>query len=168
MGYLHVGCAALIGLVFLAAAVSKLADLDGFAGSLPSLVPVRPGLAHGLAAVVAGLETLVPLLLTVPVTRPYGFGLAGLLLAAFTAVLARALRQGRRASCRCFGASAGSIGPGHVARNGVLLTVTGLGLLPAGGVPAPAGSAVAIAAGLTAALLIISFDDIVELFAGSS
>ncbi|MET8154944.1 hypothetical protein ABZT47_01145 [Sphaerisporangium sp. NPDC005289] len=48
------------------------------------------------------------------------------------------------------------------------MAVTVLGLPAPQGSPAPAGLAVAAEAGLVGAVLIISFDDVVDLFARSS
>src|SRR5262245_61417587 len=66
MEFLRAGCASLIGLVFLASAVSKLRDFGEFRRSLPILVPVgrgAPGLLGPLAALVVGFEAAVPALL---------------------------------------------------------------------------------------------------------
>ncbi|MBG0832672.1 methylamine utilization protein MauE [Planomonospora sp. ID67723] len=167
MEFVRALCAALIILVFAASAVSKLRDLRGFAGSVPALVPVRPGLARPLAVGVVAAETAVPVLLAIPPTARYGFALACVLLAAFTAAVAAALRGGRRAPCRCFGASGVPVGRRHLIRNGALLVTAVLGALAPQGFPPPAGLAVAGAAGLAGAVLVISLDDIVDLFARS-
>ncbi|MEU9839996.1 MauE/DoxX family redox-associated membrane protein [Actinomadura sp. NPDC048032] len=165
MELVRIGCACLVGLVFAVSAVSKLRDLDGFARSVPALVPAWPGRARPLAIATTALEALVPPLLVAQVTAPFGFGLAAVLLAAFTAAVAAALRRGRRTPCRCFGPSSAPLGPRHLARNGVLLTCAVLGALSPGGLPPAGGVAVAAAAGLAGAVLIVSLDDIVELFA---
>ncbi|MFE3315054.1 MauE/DoxX family redox-associated membrane protein, partial [Embleya sp. NPDC059213] len=121
-------------------------------------------------AVVAG-EISVPVLVLVPPTRGVGFAVAGVLLAGFTAAVGAALRRGRRSSCRCFGASDAPLGPRHLVRNGILLAASIAGLSATGLAsptdlpPALAGSAVAVVAGLLGALLLISLDDIVDLFA---
>ncbi|WP_020554394.1 MauE/DoxX family redox-associated membrane protein [Embleya scabrispora] len=171
MGYIYVGCACLIGLVFAASAVTKLRDFDGFVDSIPGLVPMRAGSTRPIGyAVVAG-EISVPVLVPVPPTRGPGFAIAGVLLAAFTAAIGAALRRGRRSSCRCFGASDAPLGPRHLVRNGVLLAASIAGLSATGVgssadlLPPLAGCAVAMVVGLVGALLIISLDDIVDLFA---
>ncbi|WP_248965285.1 MauE/DoxX family redox-associated membrane protein [Sphaerisporangium perillae] len=168
MEYVRAACATLIVLVFAASAVSKLRDFDGFARSLPALAPVGAGLVRPLALVIVAAETATPILLAVPPATSYGFALACALLAAFTAAIAVALRRGRRAPCRCFGASSVPVGHRHLVRNGALLIVTVLGGLAPQGLPAPAGLAVAATAGVVGAVLIISFDDVVDLFARSS
>jgi hypothetical protein len=165
MEYVRIGCACLIGLVFVVTAMSKARDFGGFARSLPELVPVRPVLVRPLAGGVVALEALVPLLIAVPPATAYGLGLAAVLLAAFTVAIGAALARGRRAPCRCFGASSTPIGPRHLARNGLLLTAAVLGALSPAGLPPLAGVVVTVAAGLVGAILVVFFDDIVDLFA---
>ncbi|GAA1556420.1 methylamine utilization protein MauE [Actinomadura kijaniata] len=168
MQYLPAVFACLIGLVFAVSAFTKLRDRAGFTRSVPDLVPALPARLLGpLAHTVIALEAAVPVLLAVPATRILGFGVALVLLAAFTVAIAGALRRGRRAPCRCFGASAAPLGPRHLVRNGVLLAAASAGALAPGGAAPAAGLAVAAAAGLVAGLLIVSFDDLVDLFAGS-
>ncbi|NUW31282.1 methylamine utilization protein MauE [Nonomuraea sp. SMC257] len=173
MEYVRVGCAWLIAVVFAITAVSKARDLDGFARSLPDLVPVSRALRRPLAVLVAALEGLValvvavPLLAGVPDVAAFGLALAFVLLAAFTVAIAVALRRGRRAPCRCFGASAAPLGPRHLVRNGLLITATLLGLALPMGTPALAGVVVAGVAGLIGAILVAAFDDLVDLFAGA-
>jgi len=168
MEYLRAGFASLIGLVFLASAVSKLRDYGEFFRSLPVLAPVRPALLRPLAVAVITSEAAVPILLVIPSTRTWGFGLGGGLLAAFSAAIAAALQRGRRTPCRCFGASSTPLGAGHLIRNTILLiTAVAGGLAPGEQAPA-AGVALAVGAGLFAAVLIVAFEDIVYLFARSS
>ncbi|MGK5556157.1 MauE/DoxX family redox-associated membrane protein [Actinomadura kijaniata] len=168
MQYLPAGCACLIGLVFAVSAFTKLRDRAGFVRSVPDLAPALPARLLGpLAHSVIVLEAAVPVLLAVPATRTLGFGVALVLLTAFTVAIAGALRRGRRAPCRCFGASAAPLGPRHLARNGVLLTAAATGAVTPGDATSTAGLAVAAAAGLVTGLLIVSFDDLVDLFAGS-
>jgi len=168
--YLQLGCACLIGLVFVVSAVSKARDLDGFAASVPGLLGRVDGrIVRPLAMLVLVLEALVPVLLAVPAARRAGFGLACLLLAAFTVAIAGAVRRRRRTTCRCFGASNAPLGRRHLVRNATLLAAALPGALsPGDGVPPPAGLVIAAAAGAVGAVLIVSFDDIVDLFAGSS
>jgi hypothetical protein len=155
----------LIAIVFAVSAASKLRDFAAFTKSIPAFVPVRHALAAPLAMLIIALESAVPALLAVPPVRPYGFGLGCILLTVFTAAIALALRRGRRASCRCFGASSAPIGSRHLARNGVLLAAGVVGGLAPGRLPSSAGTAIAVFSGLAGALLVISFEDIVDLFA---
>jgi Methylamine utilisation protein MauE len=168
MEYVRAGCASLIALVFVASAVSKMRDFDGFARSLPALAPVGPVLVRPLAMVVVVAEAATPVLLVIPPVTSYGFALGFVLLAAFTGAIAVAVRRGRHAPCRCFGVSSTPVGPRHLVRNTALSSMAALGGLAPQQIPPPAGLAVAAAAGLIGAILIVSFDDIVDLFARSS
>ncbi|XVQ81944.1 MauE/DoxX family redox-associated membrane protein [Microbispora siamensis] len=168
MEYVRAACATLIAVVFAASAVSKLRDFPGFARSLPALAPVGARLVRPLALLVVAAETATPILLAVPGATSYGFALACALLIAFTAAIVAALQRGRQAACRCFGAPSGPVGRRHLVRNGTLLAGAFLGGLAPQGPPAPAGLAVAATAGVAGAILIISFDDVVDLFARSS
>ncbi|MEU6714988.1 MauE/DoxX family redox-associated membrane protein [Nonomuraea sp. NPDC046802] len=165
MEYVRIGCVCLVGLVFAVTAVSKLRDFQGFARSLPALVPVSGKAPRPLAAVVVVLEASVPILAAVPATTSYGLALACGLLVAFTAAIAFALRRGQRAPCRCFGTSAAPLGARHLVRNGLLIIAATLAVLLPDGSPVLAGTAMALGAGLIGAILIASFDDIVDLFA---
>ncbi|GAA2397545.1 methylamine utilization protein MauE [Actinomadura vinacea] len=165
MELVRIGSACLIGLVFAVSAVSKVRDFGGFARSVRALVPVGPGHVRLVAITTTALEALVPPLLIAPPTAPYGFGLAAALLVAFTAAIAASIRRGRRATCRCFGPSSVPLGPRHLVRNGALFACAVLGGLSPGGLPPAGGIAVAAAAGAVGAVLIVSLDDIVELFA---
>jgi Methylamine utilisation protein MauE len=169
MEYVGVGCASLIGWVFLASAMSKLRNFGEFTRSLPALAPVRPGQVRALAMTVVAAEVAVPILLLFPAAVLYGFALAGALLTGFTAAIGTALRRGRRTPCRCFGASSTPLGLSHLVRN-VILIISALagGLAPAAQSPQAAGLAVAIAAGLLGAILIVAMDDIAFLFARTS
>ncbi|MEV0400318.1 MauE/DoxX family redox-associated membrane protein [Actinoallomurus sp. NPDC050550] len=168
MEYVRAACASLLALVFVASAVSKLRDFGGFERSLPGLAPVPARLVRPLARAVVAAEAAIPVLLLVPPATAYGFGLAGILLMAFTVAIAVALRHGRRAPCRCFGASSTPIAPRHLVRNATLLVAAALGGAAPSGLPMTPGLAVAVAGGLVGAALIVVFDDIVDLFARSS
>ncbi|MGB3737221.1 MAG: DoxX family protein [Ilumatobacter sp.] len=114
-----------LGLSFVVAGASKLA-----AG------PAWPEQAAGLGAptwtvpIVPWFELIVGALLIAQVGRRPAAVVAGLLLVAFTVLIVSTLRQGRRPPCACFGAwSAKPIGPGHVARNTLLLCLAILAAL---------------------------------------
>jgi uncharacterized membrane protein YphA (DoxX/SURF4 family) len=163
LGYLALAARAALLLVFLVSAVSKLRGrrhFRGFADSLRSVAP--PRLTQVTAAAVAAAEATCVLLLALPATARYGFMLAAALLAAFTLVAGWAVGTGRQLSCRCFGRQARPFGPPHLLRNVLLLALAGCGL-GAGPVPV-AGGLVAVAAGGTVALILISLDDVIELW----
>lgn len=168
MDYMRVACASLLAVVFAVSAVAKLRDLGGFARSLPALFPAGRAFARPLTAVITAAEAAVPFLLVIPHAAAYGFGLAAVLLVAFTVAIGSALRRGRRAPCRCFGASSAPVGTRHLGRNAALLAAAALGIPPPGTLPPAAGLAVAAGAGLVGAVLVVSLDDIIDLFARSS
>ncbi|GAB3151882.1 MauE/DoxX family redox-associated membrane protein [Microbispora hainanensis] len=172
MAYLFAFCRLLTGIVFLMSAVSKLrgrAAYEEFTAATRVLVrlPARP-----VAALVVTAEAAVAPLLAWPPTVLAGFCLALGLLVAFTVAIAVALRRGRRVPCRCFGASAVPVGPGHLARNAVLLAAAMAGAVQAGAGTVLAGlgpagfAAVALAAG-AAAVLLSAIGEIAGLFTSS-
>ncbi|WP_161627929.1 MauE/DoxX family redox-associated membrane protein [Microbispora catharanthi] len=179
MAYLFAFFRLLTGIVFLMSAVSKLrgrAAYEEFTVATRALtrLPARP-----VVALVVTAEVAVAPLLAWPPTMLAGFCVALGLLVAFTVAIVVAMRRGRRVPCRCFGASAVPVGPGHLARNAVLIAAAaagavqaGIGAVPAwtGAVPAglgPAGlAAVALAAGATAVLL-SAIGEIAGLFTSS-
>jgi len=172
VAYLFAFCRLLTGIVFLMSAVSKLrgrAAYEEFTAATHALVrlPARP-----VAALVVTAEVAVALSLAWPPTVLAGFCLALGLLVAFTVAIAVALRRGRRVPCRCFGASAVPVGPGHLARNAVLLVAAATGAVQAGAGTVLAGlgpaglAAVAMAAG-AAAVLLSAIGEIAGLFTSS-
>ncbi|WP_131736347.1 MauE/DoxX family redox-associated membrane protein [Actinomadura roseirufa] len=170
MEYLHVGCACLVGLVLLVSAVSKARDLGGFAASVPALLPFRvgAGAVRVLAVVVVVLEAVAAAAMAAPWTRPFGLGLAAVLLVAFTLTIGRVVAdRGPVVRCRCFGAASAPLGVRHLARNSLLLTAAAVGLVTPGATPPVAGAAVAAVAGAVGAILLVSFDDLVDLLVGS-
>ncbi|WP_049563745.1 MauE/DoxX family redox-associated membrane protein [Nonomuraea sp. SBT364] len=164
MDLLLVACQVLIGSVFAVAAFTKLrsrADLRSFASTLV-MVPER--LRLPVAAVVAAGEAATVALMVIP---EIGLVLGGIMLGAFSVVIAVSARRGARVSCRCFGPSVVSLGWVHLVRNALLLVVVALGgmaLTLTSGPPAAAALAVAIPAGLVGAVVLVAFDDIAGLF----
>ncbi|MEU7936504.1 MauE/DoxX family redox-associated membrane protein [Microbispora bryophytorum] len=172
MAYLFAFCRLLTGIVFLMSAVSKLrgrAAYEEFTVATRALtrLPARP-----VAALVVAAEVAVAPLLAWPPTTLAGFCVALGLLAAFSVAVVVALRRGRRVPCRCFGASAVPVGPGHLARNAVLIVAAAAGAVHAGTgtVPADLGAAgfagAALAAG-AAAVLLSAIGEIAGLFTSS-
>ncbi|WP_086851162.1 MauE/DoxX family redox-associated membrane protein [Amycolatopsis kentuckyensis] len=166
MEYLRAAGVALIAVVFAASSLSKLRDFRGFARSVPALVPMPARWVRPVAVAVVAAELGSAVL--VPVTAVGGFVLATALLLAFTAAIAASLRRGRRAPCRCFGATETPIGPRHLVRNTLLICFAVLGALAPEHLPSVAGAAVAFAAGVVVAVLVIAMDDIAVVFARSS
>ncbi|URN09102.1 hypothetical protein LUW74_40990 [Actinomadura madurae] len=111
-------------------------------------------------------ESAAVVLLAVPRTAPAGLALAGAVLLAFATGIHRALRDGRNATCRCFGTRPSPAGRVHLARNLALTALAFGGLaahLAAPGPVHPAGAAVAVAGAGVLALVFIFFDDLADL-----
>jgi len=113
----------LLAAVFAVAGATKLRDRDGTASALAEF-----GLPRGATRPVASVLPIVELAVAIallfdPVAREAGV-VAALLLAAFTAGIANALRQGRAPDCGCFGnLSTRPVSGWTVARNVALLAV---------------------------------------------
>ncbi|MET8996265.1 MauE/DoxX family redox-associated membrane protein [Amycolatopsis sp. Hca4] len=166
MEYLRAVATALIAVVFAASAFSKLRDFRGFARSVPALAPVPARWVTPVSVTVVAAEPASAGL--VLVTAVAGFVLATALLLAFTVAIAASLRRGRRAPCRCFGATETPVGPRHLVRNALLICFAVLGAFAPDHLPPAAGAVVAFAAGVVLAVLVVAMDDIAVVFARSS
>ena len=178
MGYLAVGCAALLAVVFATAAVGKARGagaLRAFAGSLAGgrLVPRAWALPAAVALTVAEAGTV--LLIAVPATSRYGMVAATGLSLVLAAGVGLALRRGSAVPCLCFGAAdARALGRRHLARNLALAVAGAAGALPGSGpagliVAPPAGQGragllLAAAAGVLLAVLTVRADALADLF----
>jgi len=115
------GAQIVCGLIFLAAALPKIADLPAFAGNIHNfhLEPVVPVAATNLLAVAIPWIELVAGLALVTGVRPRAGALVyTLLLAAFTAGVVAAMARGLSFECGCFGkAGAATIGVKKLAEN---------------------------------------------------
>nr|WP_051865080.1 MauE/DoxX family redox-associated membrane protein [Streptosporangium roseum] len=177
MLYLTIGCRALLAGVFVIALAGKVrgrAGFDEFVGSIVAL-GMFPRAGSVMAAyAVLGAEAVVILSLALPSTVLLGFAAAMALLAALTAGILAAMRRGRRAPCRCFGASAAPLGTAHVVRNLVLLLAGGAGLTAgavagdAGAGAHPAGLVLALVTAAVGVLLVVRLDDLLGLFTTSA
>lgn len=167
MAVLEIALRAGLGLVFGVAFVSKVSSRAAFTEFARSLGDI--GWLHGRRRIAASagipaLEGVTGVLLAV--VPAWGFAVAIVLLAAFTAVTGREVIHGQRVRCRCFGAGTAAIGPAQILRNVVLLTgaVAGLAVEPFshGGVGA-AALAYAFGLALLAGLAVVRWDDLVFL-----
>jgi hypothetical protein len=161
----------LVASVFLAAVVGKSVDGDDFGRFVATMFD---RLARPVAAGTLAGEAVVVLLLLAPgVGRwgvPAGFGVALLLLAAFSAALSTALRRQVQVPCGCFGVSAGPPAGRHVLRNGALAVVAAAGLggsLAARPAASPTESIAAGALGVALAVAVVALDEIRALFVPS-
>lgn len=166
MGYLLVGCRLIVGLVFMAAVIGKITGRVEFAAAVGRLAPRLPARPAAFGVVAGEAATVV--LLAVPATVAVGLAVAGLLLLAFTVAIGGAVRRGETTACRCFTRSITPIGRMHLVRNGLLLVVTGAGLVTSLliGTPnlQPAGALLVGVPALVLAAGFVVFDDLVLLF----
>ncbi|MEI8239164.1 MAG: MauE/DoxX family redox-associated membrane protein [Actinomycetota bacterium] len=116
--------AVLVGLVFLLAAITKLARMELWRAESSGL-----GVPWVVARVVPYTEAVLGALLLVQVQRHIVAWCAVAMLVAFTLLLAVRLAQGSDGPCACFGSvGSSSIGVPHLVRNIVFI---GLGVVAA-------------------------------------
>jgi hypothetical protein len=154
--------------------VAEGPDLAQHSAPVPSL---RSGIE--LASVTLTLAAAAVLIVTrgsgAITLAEFALGLACGLTAVLATGVAAVVRRGVAAPCACFGTSAGRpLTAVHLARNLSLLIVLLAGVAAAAvaagkatGKPALAGSVIALATGLVAALAFIRWDDLAYLFGGS-
>jgi uncharacterized membrane protein YphA (DoxX/SURF4 family) len=115
------------GLIFIAAALPKIADLGAFAGSVHNfhLEPVVPVATTNLLAMMIPWVELVAGLALVGGVRPRaGAVVYTVLMAAFTVGVVAAMARGLSFECGCFGkAGAATIGVKKLAENVVMLVL---------------------------------------------
>jgi hypothetical protein len=166
-----VGCRCLVAVVFFLSVSGKVRSRTGFAefvGSVGTLAPRWRSHRRSIAAGVVAVEAVIVVLLTVPATARVGAAVAAVAVLGFTVVIVAALRRGAMAPCRCFGASTVPLGRRHVARNGLLLAAVAVAAA-ADQVPSdPAWMVLAVTAGVLCGVLVAMFDELVDLFVGSS
>jgi hypothetical protein len=158
--------------VFLLAVTGKVVGTGAFTEFVHSMRDMRavpPPLVELAARVTVLAEATTVLLLAIPlkIAAVVGFAAAIVLTTAFSGAIARTVRSGNRASCRCFGRSSTPLGIRHLVRNGVLLVVSAVGLAAslAGGSAGLAGALVAVLAGVFVGLIVAAFDDLALLLA---
>jgi uncharacterized membrane protein YphA (DoxX/SURF4 family) len=115
------------GMIFLAAALPKIADLSAFAGSVHNfhLEPFIPVAATNIVAMtIPWIELVAGLALVVGVRPRAGAVIYTVLLACFTIGVIAAMARGLSFDCGCFGkAGASQIGAKKVAYNLVMLAL---------------------------------------------
>ncbi|GHF35746.1 hypothetical protein GCM10018790_12110 [Kitasatospora xanthocidica] len=170
--YLLLGCRAVIAVVFAGSALTKFRARRDFASALRVMAVLPPRLTGAATVGVPVAEAALALLVWVPEpVSTWAFAATGGLIALFSAVLVRLLRQGADVSCSCFGASGVPVSKAHVVRNLVLIAVAAAGLAastaPGPGGLGPAGVAVVLLVAGFASALIIATDTLVELFSAA-
>ena len=123
MGSAIIAARFLLAVVFATAGIGKLLDLEGSREALVGFgVPSRWARVGGTG--LPAVELLTVVLLLVQPTAGVGAALALVLLLAFVAGIANALRKGETPDCHCFGAlHSEPVGRGQIARNGVLAAI---------------------------------------------
>jgi uncharacterized membrane protein YphA (DoxX/SURF4 family) len=115
------------GLIFLASALAKIADLNAFSGSIHNfhLEPVIPMAATNLLAMtIPWVELVAGLALLVGVRPRAGAFVYTAMLAVFTIGVAAAMARGLSFECGCFGkAGAGPVGAKKLAENVVMMAI---------------------------------------------
>ncbi|HEX4735916.1 MAG TPA: MauE/DoxX family redox-associated membrane protein [Thermoleophilaceae bacterium] len=110
-----------LAVVFATAGVGKLLDLEGSRRAMQDF-GVSEGAARAVGLLLPLAELVTAILLIFEPTAQVGAVLAALLLAAFIAGIANALRKGQEPDCHCFGQiHSAPAGKSTLIRNGVLL-----------------------------------------------
>lgn len=169
MAYLSLALRLLIGSVCLVAALGKLSSpqaIRGFRRTLAEIGAPRRLVPPAAAAIILA-ELSVVGLAPWPSTGVIGMLLGTALLGAFTIGVARAVREGTTASCRCFGMRSGRLSRLHIVRNAVLTAAAATALILAAAVPRPAqhpaGVALAVAAAALGTLVVVAWEDLAAL-----
>jgi hypothetical protein len=166
-GAVAVGCCWLVAAVFAISAVGKLRTAVvrvAFRRSVADMAVLPARAAGPVAAAVPVVEAAAVVLLVVPSTAVLGCLLALALLAVFTTGIVIVLRRGTRAGCLCFGTTERPYGPHHLVRNGLLAAAALAGALTTGQPTDLPAALIAIAAGVLAALVLVTFDELLDLF----
>jgi hypothetical protein len=163
--YVALTCRVVMAVTFGVSACSKArsraAFLD-FVGWLGGIAPVSRRTATPVAGALVITEIVVACAMVVPASARPGLMLAALLLTVFAVGIFRALRQGVRAPCKCFGTSTTPLGWPQIVRNVLLVVValTGAVTLNGDGGMAIAGIVLSLVAGLLLVLPVVFYDDL--------
>ena len=118
MEYLLEFCRVAIGLTFAFGFFSKARDRAAFVEAVAEFDLLPRSAAAPIAwLVLAGEVAVMALMITTGSLLRVGFSLAFLMLVAFSAALASALKRELVISCHCFGDSGAEISPSHLVRN---------------------------------------------------
>jgi hypothetical protein len=161
-----VGCCWLVAVVFAISAAGKLrtaAARTAFRRSLADMTVLPVRAVGTVAKAVPIAETAAVVLLVLPPTAALGSLLALALLAAFTTGIVLVLRRGTRAGCLCFGTTERPYSRRHLVRNGLLTAAAATGAVTSGTPTDLPATLIAIAAGAVAALMLVTFDELLDL-----
>lgn len=138
--------------------------------ALATVAAILAGCEAGLAMTMAALAaaTVAPSTGGVLAATETALACAAALAAVLAAGVATVLRRGTEAPCACFGGQPRRpLGRAHLIRNAVLAGCFAAGLVTgplASGRPGPAATVLATATGSLAALLIVHWEDLADLF----
>lgn len=126
MSTVAVVASVVIGVVFLVAGASKLAAGEQWFANAADL-----GAPRFVARVLPWIELVTGAALAFRLAVPVPAIVAALMLIAFSVLIVVRMRDAERPSCACFGQwSASEVGRGHLIRNGVLLVITAVAMVP--------------------------------------
>lgn len=161
-----------VAVVFASAFAGKVRNSRSrraFAESLTETGLIPRWLATPVTTAILASELVLPFLIIWPGTRLLGLVGSLVLSSTFLIGVTAVVLRGKSASCQCFGTTAMPFGWRHVVRNAILVAIVGGGLLlllPDKGMSSDLGMAIPGAtAGVFLGLLLVTFDQIVELFA---
>jgi hypothetical protein len=166
-GAIGVGCCWLVAVVFAISAAGKLRTSGVRAAFRRSVadMAVLPARAVGPVAVSVPIaEAATVVLLVIPSTAVLGCVLALALIAAFTTGIVIVLRRGTKAVCLCFGTTERPYRPRHLVRNGLLAAAALAGSVLSGHPADLPAALIMIAGSVIAALVLVMFDELVDLF----
>jgi methylamine utilization protein MauE len=166
-GAIGAGCCWLVAVVFGISAVGKLRTAGvraAFRRSVADMAVLPARAVAPVAVAVPIVEAAAAVLLVTPPTVALGAALALALLAAFSTGIALVLRRGTRAGCRCFGTTERPYRRSHLVRNALLAAATLAGAVLSGHPTGPPVAPIAIAGAVVAALVLVTFDDLIDLF----
>ena len=124
-------CRVVIGLVFLAAAMTKIGDAGGFARQIHHYRLVPFGLENLLAITLPWIELVLALAILTGVRPRAGSVVATGLMGLFVVVVAAAVARGLDIECGCFGtADASRVGAAKLIENVGLLALALVGSAP--------------------------------------
>ena len=169
------GSRAALGVLFFLSVVSKSRNRVSFREFRDAMVRLAPWTAPALTGYAVGVlvvEWAAVVVLVVPGwfwgMVAAGFVAALVLLVMFSVVLVGAIRRGVVVGCRCFGSASRPVGAVQVLRNMLAIVVAVMGLVSlvvaGGGGGRPEGIAIAVVAGLVLGALLVSLDELADLF----
>lgn len=172
MAPLIIGIRCLIGIVFAASFLGKVAGTRAFrefSASLMSMGVLNGEVARMAAFAVVAAELLISASMTSPnpSVALAGFALGILLMVVFSGAIVLVIRRGTKAICRCFATSTAPLSTRHVIRNGALAILMLVGFiisLRGAGATSRTSIGVSVVVGLLCGGVVTILDSIIDLF----